>query len=104
VPCPVTRCSRPAAVTVPRRSTRTAMASTYKTGKCWRTASSSARLSGQIRKFVWCSDPGGGVIEVETAGAVEGVFGSAGEQAGRQDRILVVVVAGAVDREAPAGC
>jgi len=68
------------------------------------TRAGSAVLSGRNRKFVWCSDPGGGVIEVETAGAVEGVFGSAGEQAGRQDRILVVVVAGAVDREAPAGC
>src|SRR5664279_6573636 len=60
-------------------------------------------LSGQIRNFVGGSGPGGGVAEVEAAGGVQGVFGGAGEGAGGQDRILVAVFAGQVDREAPAG-
>ena len=45
--------------------------------------------------------PGGGVVEVEAAGAVEGFFGGAGGQAAGQVVGLVVVVAGPVDREAP---
>lgn len=60
-------------------------------------------LSGLARKFVGGSGPGGGVAEVQAAGGVQGVFGYAGEGAGGQDRILVAVFAGQVDREAPAG-
>ena len=45
--------------------------------------------------------PGGGVGEVEAAGAVEGFFERSGELAAGQDAVLVVVVAGAVDRETP---
>ena len=61
-------------------------------------------LSGQIRKFVGGSDPVVGVVaEVEAGGAVQGVLGGACEGAGGQDRVFVVVVAGAVDRESPAG-
>jgi hypothetical protein len=40
------------------------------------------------------SRPGGGVVEVEAAGAVEGVFRAAGVQAVGQDGVLVAVVAG----------
>ena len=47
------------------------------------------------------SGPGGGVVEVETAGGVEGVLAGPSGQAGEQNR-FVVVVAGAVDREQPA--
>jgi hypothetical protein len=48
---------------------------------------------------------GCGVVEVETARAVEGFFGGAGEVAGRQDRVLVAVFAGEVAGEAPSlGC
>jgi len=45
---------------------------------------------------------GGGVAEVEAAGGVESVFGGAGGPAVGEGGLLVVVVAGAVDREAPA--
>ncbi len=38
-------------------------------------------LSGQNRKFVGGSGPGGGVAEVEAAGAVQRVFGESGELA-----------------------
>jgi hypothetical protein len=38
-------------------------------------------------------DPGGGVVEVEAAGGVEGVLAGAGGE----DRFVVVVVAGAVE-------
>ena len=50
-------------------------------------------LSGQACKSVggWSA---GGVAEVEGGGAVEGVFGEAGESAGRQDGVLVPVFAG----------
>jgi len=61
------------------------------------------RLSGVARKFVGGSCPGGWVAEVEAAGGIEGVFGCAGCESGGQDRILVAVLAGEVDREAPAG-
>src|SRR5215472_1444534 len=47
------------------------------------------------------SGPGGGVVEVEAAGGVEGVLAGADGQAGGEDRFVVVVVAGAVDRELP---
>ena len=60
-------------------------------------------LSGHVRKFVGGSDPGCGVAEVEAAGGVEGVFGSAGRESGWQDGIFVAVLAGQVDRESPAG-
>ena len=63
--------------------------------------SSEQVASGHARKFVGGSGPGGGVGEVEAAGGVEGVFGGAAHQAGGQERFVVVVVAGAVDREAP---
>src|SRR5215472_7258368 len=43
----------------------------------------------------------GGVVEVEAAGGVEGVLAGADGQAGEEDRFVVVVVAGAVDRELP---
>src|SRR5260370_3927173 len=46
-------------------------------------------------------EPGGGVAEVEAAGAVEGFFGGSGWLAAGQEAVLVVVVAGAVDREPP---
>ena len=46
-------------------------------------------------------DPGGGVVEVEAAGGVEGVLAGADGQAGGEDRFVVVVVAGAVDGELP---
>src|SRR5258708_33745520 len=46
-------------------------------------------------------EPGGGVAEVESAGAVEGFFGGSGWLAAGQVVVLVVVVAGAVDRESP---
>ena len=62
-----------------------------------------ALLSGLARKFVGGSGPGGGVAEVEPAGGVQGVFGGAGEDAGRQGGDFVAVFAGQVDREAPAG-
>jgi hypothetical protein len=45
--------------------------------------------------------PGGGVVEVQPAGAVQGFFGGAGVQAGWQDGVLVAVAAGEVDGEAP---
>src|SRR5215471_7812005 len=47
------------------------------------------------------SGPGGGVVEVEAAGGVEGLLAGADGQAGGKDRFVVVVVAGAVDRELP---
>src|SRR3954467_1658998 len=50
---------------------------------------------------VW--HPGGGVVEVEAAGAVEGLLGGAGGGAAGQDGVFVVVRAGAVEGEAPAG-
>jgi hypothetical protein len=45
--------------------------------------------------------PGGGVVEVEAAGAIEGFLGGACGVAAGQDGVLVVVAAGQVDREAP---
>src|ERR1022692_513698 len=47
------------------------------------------------------SGPGGWVVEVEAAGGVEGVLAGADGQAGGEDGFVVVVVAGAVDRELP---
>src|SRR5215471_8254212 len=47
------------------------------------------------------SGPGGWVVEVEAAGGVEGLLAGADGQAGGEDRFVVVVVAGAVDRELP---
>lgn len=47
------------------------------------------------------SYPCGGVVEVETARAVEGFFGAAGGQSVGQDGVLVAVAAGEVDGEAP---
>ena len=47
------------------------------------------------------SGPGGGVVEVEAAGAVEGLFGGACGSSVGQDRVLVGVAAGEVDRESP---
>ena len=61
------------------------------------------KLSGWIRNSVGGSGSGGGVVEVEPAGGVQGVLGGAGEVAGGQDRVSVAVFAGQVDREAPAG-
>jgi hypothetical protein len=46
---------------------------------------------------------GRSVAEVESAGAVEGLLGGAGWVAAEQDRLLVVVGAGAVDGKAPPG-
>src|SRR5260370_11374533 len=46
-------------------------------------------------------EPCGRVAEVEAAGAVEGFFGGSGWLAAGQEAVLVVVVAGAVDRESP---
>jgi hypothetical protein len=45
--------------------------------------------------------PGGGVVEVQPAGAVQGFFRGAGVQAGWQDGVLVAVAAGQVDGKAP---
>src|SRR5215218_5671547 len=45
--------------------------------------------------------PGGGVGEVQPAGAVQGFFRGAGVQAGWQDGVLVAVAAGQVDGKAP---
>src|SRR4029450_5279121 len=45
--------------------------------------------------------PGGGVVEVQPAGTVQGFFRGAGVQAGRQDGVLVAVAAGEVDGKAP---
>ena len=45
--------------------------------------------------------PGGGVAEVEAAGEVEGVLAGPDRQPAREDRFLVVVVAGPVDRDSP---
>src|SRR4030095_14306635 len=45
--------------------------------------------------------PGGGVVEVQPAGAVQGLFRGAGVQAGWQDGVLVAVAAGEVDGKAP---
>ena len=45
--------------------------------------------------------PGGGVVEVQPAGAVQGFFRGAGVQAGWQDGVLVAVAAGEVDGKAP---
>src|SRR4051794_41801340 len=50
---------------------------------------------------VW--HPGGGVVEVEAAGAVEGLLGGAGGGAAGQDVVFVVVVAGAGEGGGPAG-
>ena len=47
------------------------------------------------------SGPGGGVVEVEAAGGVEGLLAGADGQAGGEDRFVVAVVAGAVDGELP---
>ena len=41
--------------------------------------------SGRGRKFVGGLGPGGGVGEVEAAGGVEGVFGCAAHESGRQE-------------------
>ena len=46
--------------------------------------------------------PGGGVVEVEAAGAVEGFFGGADGVSAGQDGVFVAVAAGEMDREAPA--
>jgi len=56
-------------------------------------------LSGLARKFVggWS-----GIVEVEVGGAVEGFFGGAGGVPGGQDLVLVAVLAGEVEGEAPA--
>src|SRR4029453_7489630 len=45
--------------------------------------------------------PGGGVVEVQPAGAVQGFFRGAGVQAGWQDGVLVAVAAGEVDGKGP---
>ena len=47
------------------------------------------------------SGPGGGVVEVEPAGAVEGFFGGADVVSAWEDGVFVAVAAGEVDREAP---
>src|SRR5260370_23780634 len=47
------------------------------------------------------SSPRGWVVEVEPAGGVEGVLAGADGQAGGEDRFVVVVVAGPVDRRLP---
>jgi hypothetical protein len=47
------------------------------------------------------SGPGGGIVEVEPAGGVDGVLAGAHGQAGEEDRFVVIVVAGAVDRKLP---
>ena len=49
------------------------------------------------------SGPGRGIDEVEAAGAVEGLFGGAGESAVGEDRIFVGVAAGEIDRDSPTG-
>src|SRR5512132_3843020 len=49
----------------------------------------------------WGFLPGGGVVEVQPAGAVQGFFRGAGVQAGWQDGVLVAVAAGEVDGKAP---
>ena len=72
-------------------------------GRIWRKFELKPHLSGLARKFVGGSCPGGWVAQVEAAGGIEGVFGCAGQVSGGQDRILVAVLAGQVDREAPAG-
>jgi hypothetical protein len=46
-------------------------------------------------------EPGRCVAEVEAAGAVESFLWGAGREAAGQDGLVVVVVAGAVDREGP---
>ena len=46
-----------------------------------------------------CPDAGGG--EAEAAGTVEGFFGGAGEAAGGQDGVFVLVGAGEAEGEAP---
>jgi hypothetical protein len=51
-------------------------------------------LRGSVR-------PGRGVVWVEPADAVEGVFGGAGEAAGGQDGLLVAVAAGEPAGQAP---
>lgn len=51
----------------------------------------------------WRWGPGGGVVEVEAAGSVEGFFGGAGGCAVGEPGVLVVVVGGSPDRETPAG-
>src|SRR5919109_1998390 len=45
--------------------------------------------------------PGGGVSEVEPAGAVQGLLGRADRQGAWQHRVLVAVGAGQVDSEPP---
>ena len=56
----------------------------------------------QLRVNPWGSiEPGGGVAEVEAAGAVDGFFGGAGGLAAGQDGVFVAVSAGQVDGEAP---
>jgi len=44
--------------------------------------------------------PGGGVVEVEAAAAVEGFFGGADGVSAGQDGVFVAVAAGEMDREA----
>src|ERR1700722_10503335 len=59
------------------------------------------QLTGRARKVRLVLGPGSGVVEVEAAGGVEGVLAGAYGQADEEDRFVVVVVAGAVDRELP---
>lgn len=47
--------------------------------------------------------PGGGVVQVEPAGAVEYFFWAAAGDSDGQHRVFVLVAAGQVDREAPIG-
>lgn len=46
--------------------------------------------------------PGGGVVEVEATGAVEGFYGCSGGVSGGQNAVFVAVAASEVDRETPA--
>jgi len=69
-------------------------------------AACTVMLSGLGRKFVGGLDRLGGRVpgwsaEVEVAGAVEGVFGAAGEASGGQDLVLVLAAAVEVKGEAP---
>jgi hypothetical protein len=61
------------------------------------------QTSASARQFVGGLDPGGGIAEVEDAGTVEGFLWGADGVAGGQD-VLIVVVAGAVDRKSPLAC
>src|SRR5918996_846292 len=67
-----------------------------------------APVAGRVAKWSWAEVrrgllgvPGGRVVEVQPAGAVEGFFGGTDRIAAWQDGVFVSVLAGQVDGKAP---